>query len=311
MSDPTPHIENSKVPSGDRATPVITDLTNGGQSNSRIWHTKENDQFFEYRQINVTKKAVNLVCIYFALSAVKCPAKLQIQPLAPNLISSKKGKRQNVFSINYDTPLNHADWAVVPNSGNEQHSEYCCNQIRRRDRIYDKNVINHGKAAEVRAEKRKYCRNGQTGALVRSYRTTHTGMSEHSQRLETTTVENMWNMVRNHGSQFLPMVLNLPAEKRSAYYHMAKNRDATSGISRESLICRLTNPETYEAVEEIYIHLEQETENFLPIYLESELSYLHDRELFGDGTWSLTRNLPNRMQVYIFSIKPFYFRNFD
>ena len=58
MSDPTPHIENSKVPNGDRATPVITDLTNGGQSNSHIWHTKENDQFFEYRQRNVTKKAV-------------------------------------------------------------------------------------------------------------------------------------------------------------------------------------------------------------------------------------------------------------
>ena len=58
MSDPTPHIENTKTPSGDRATPVITDLTNGGQGNSRIWHTKENDKFFEYRQRNVTKKYI-------------------------------------------------------------------------------------------------------------------------------------------------------------------------------------------------------------------------------------------------------------
>ena len=60
--------------------------------------------------------------------------------------------------------------------------------------------------------------------------------------------------------------------------------------------------ETYEAEEEKFIHLEMETENFLPIYLESELQYLHNRELFGDGTWSLCRNLPNRMQVYIFSV---------
>ena len=83
---------------------------------------------------------------------------------------------------------------------------------------------------------------------------------------------------------------------------MAKNRDATSGISRASLVCRLTNPETYEAEKEIFNHLEKETDNFLPIYLKSELLYLHNRELFGDGTWSLCRNLPNRMQVYIFSV---------
>ena len=46
MPDPTPHVENSKVDGGDRVNPVITDITKGGQDNSRIWHTKENDQFF-------------------------------------------------------------------------------------------------------------------------------------------------------------------------------------------------------------------------------------------------------------------------
>ena len=40
MPDPTPHIENSKVDGGDRVNPVITDVTNGGMDNSRIWHTK-------------------------------------------------------------------------------------------------------------------------------------------------------------------------------------------------------------------------------------------------------------------------------
>ena len=40
MPDPTPHVENTKVASGDRATPVITDLTKGGKADSRIWHTR-------------------------------------------------------------------------------------------------------------------------------------------------------------------------------------------------------------------------------------------------------------------------------
>ena len=53
MPNSTPHIENSKVDGGDRVNPVIT---NGGMDNSRIWHTKENDIFFEYRQKNVNKK---------------------------------------------------------------------------------------------------------------------------------------------------------------------------------------------------------------------------------------------------------------
>ena len=44
MPDPTPHIENSKVDGGDRVNPVITDVTNGGMDNSRIWHTKENNK---------------------------------------------------------------------------------------------------------------------------------------------------------------------------------------------------------------------------------------------------------------------------
>ena len=110
MPDPTPHIENTKVPTGDRTTPVITYLTKGGKGECRIWHVKENDKFFEYRQKHVTKKAANLVCIAFALAHIKCPAKLRVQPLAPNLISKKKGKHQNRFSINYEAPLNYADW---------------------------------------------------------------------------------------------------------------------------------------------------------------------------------------------------------
>ena len=60
MPNSTPHIENSKVDGGDRVNPVITDITNGGMDNSRIWHTKENDKFFEYRQ----KKIIFFIICY-------------------------------------------------------------------------------------------------------------------------------------------------------------------------------------------------------------------------------------------------------
>ena len=43
MPNPTPHIENTKVDGGDRANPVITDITKGGKEDSR--HIKENNQF--------------------------------------------------------------------------------------------------------------------------------------------------------------------------------------------------------------------------------------------------------------------------
>ena len=34
MPNPTPHIENTKVDGGDRANPVITDITKGGKEDS-------------------------------------------------------------------------------------------------------------------------------------------------------------------------------------------------------------------------------------------------------------------------------------
>jgi len=56
MPNLTPHIENANVEGGDRLNPVLTDLTTGGMENSRIWHTKENGLYHEYRQRNVNKK---------------------------------------------------------------------------------------------------------------------------------------------------------------------------------------------------------------------------------------------------------------
>ena len=220
MSNPTPHIENAKVDGGDRANPVITDITKGGKENSRIWHTKENNQFFEYRQKNINKKSVHLNCIYFEKPGVKCPGKMIVKPNAPNLINSKKNKNEKKrFSLNYEAPLNIEDWSVVENSGTGEHTEYCCNQVARRDRVYDQNILHHGTPAEIRKEKAKYPRLGPFGGFNRGYRTTHTDLAKSSQRLETGTVEKQWSVDVNHGAQFLPMVVSMIAEKKSAYYH--------------------------------------------------------------------------------------------
>mgnify|MGYP000033456127 CR=1 FL=1 len=55
------------------------------------------------------------------------------------------------------------------------------------------------------------------------------------------------------------MVLNIPAEKKNTYYNMSKEGRDNTVISREFLICRLTNFETFDAEEEIFIHLDKES----------------------------------------------------
>ena len=49
-----------------------------------------------------------------------------------------------------------------------------------------------------------------------------------------------------------------------------------------------------------HIHLDKQIESFIPVYLESELHYLA-HELFGDGTWSIVRNV-EFAQYYIFCV---------
>ena len=55
----TPHIE-----SRDRLNPLLTDLTTGGKDKSRIWHTKENRLYHQYRQRNVNTKCTSCVYIF-------------------------------------------------------------------------------------------------------------------------------------------------------------------------------------------------------------------------------------------------------
>ena len=45
---PTSFIEYDPLPSGTTETPFLTHITHGQRKNSRIFHTKENNLYFEY-----------------------------------------------------------------------------------------------------------------------------------------------------------------------------------------------------------------------------------------------------------------------
>jgi len=269
------------------------------KNNARIWHTKENGQFFEYCQYTVNKNTVALGCAYHRTKYVNCPGRLMVKAKRPDLINYNKIKGRIRYFLNHDEPLNKDDWEIVEGSGTREHAAYCCNQVEKRNRIFDKNILNHGTPAEVRKEKRKYPKFGLFGGFNRGFRYTHTTTAQNSKRVEIDSTSIGWNVEQNHGARFLAMVSSITAERRSSYYNQSKNRDEVSGISAKSLIVR--NPITMRAIEEMHIHLTQKTENFIPVYLQSELHKLQNRVLFGDGTSSLCRNL-NFCQIYIFSV---------
>ena len=59
-------------------------------------------------------------------------------------------------------------------------------------------------------------------------------------------------------------------------------------------------PGFFRPVSEKWIHLDKQTPNFIPIYLESELPQLQMANLLCDGTFSVCRN-SDFQQMYIFS----------
>ena len=66
-------------------------------------------------------------------------------------------------------------------------------------------------------------------------------------------------------------------------------------------ILRTPDDITQNAVPEIFIHLSEKTENFIPCYLKSELFKLKHKDIYCDGIFSLARN-SDFSQIYIISI---------
>ena len=93
-ANPTPFFEYLPIVSGDFSTPVLTHMTHGERDGSRIFHTKENGMYFEYHAKNITKKRVDLFCIYGVLDAqMSLPFFRQTQK-SQTYHSSKKRRRK-------------------------------------------------------------------------------------------------------------------------------------------------------------------------------------------------------------------------
>ena len=61
---PTPFVEYDPLPSGTTETPFLTHITHGQRKNSRIFHTKENNLYFEYSIRHCLKTKFSVICIY-------------------------------------------------------------------------------------------------------------------------------------------------------------------------------------------------------------------------------------------------------
>ena len=72
-----------------------------------IFHIKEENNYYQYRRLNVYKTKVTLMCIYKRNKRGKCKAELTIVPKRDNLIITKfdeKNKRSRFF-LNYEESL--------------------------------------------------------------------------------------------------------------------------------------------------------------------------------------------------------------
>ena len=102
----------------------MTDYTHGATADSRIFHSKEGDLFYEYRHYGVSKNQIRGQCVY-GRSKYKCPAKRTLRPKGPNLISSKKDKKgRNRYFLNKEAPLNKDDFEFVDDPTAEDHCEF-------------------------------------------------------------------------------------------------------------------------------------------------------------------------------------------
>ena len=98
--EPSPFFEYADIPTGDRNTPVLTHITKGGKDNSRIFHTKENGLYHEYRVKNVQKKTIMVMCIYSRRGKVMCKATLILRPKKADLILTTVETAYKIGTIN-------------------------------------------------------------------------------------------------------------------------------------------------------------------------------------------------------------------
>ena len=153
---------------------------------------------------------------------------------------------------------------------------------------------------EIIEHNRKYNRFTPYGPLQKAYRHKHTRMAQLHGYHQISYVEKDWGL-DNLGVNFIPKMCVPANEKASSWSYQSKSTKGNfEGIDPVDLMILTNILGSLRPVNQTWIHLDEMTENMIPIYLESELPILQHGTLFSDGTVSVCRNSVFQ-QIYIIS----------
>jgi hypothetical protein len=135
-------MTDTTVLRGTFQTPILQNITHGQRNNSRLWHTREDNNLpFHYCLKKVRKSRGLLQCSNHRLS--NCPAKFYVKAKKPDYIyAERRPGKDTLFKFNYEKKFRVEDFEVEENSGNFEHSNFCVNQVPLEYRVYDFDNLN-------------------------------------------------------------------------------------------------------------------------------------------------------------------------
>ena len=153
-----------------------------------------------------------------------CYARIKLIPRLADYITrlikyNDAGKRIVTWTIDYDIAKDPSMWtmAVFPY---QDHSAWCKDQVLPKERIYDNSLI----GVALQNERKKYTRNHRFDHFGSLYRNEHTILALDSEHNEMKTFHTRMGLIR-HGCTITGQILKLDNEKRSSYYHVAKEKE--------------------------------------------------------------------------------------
>ena len=193
---------------GTRINPALYHITRGQRDDSFVYHTKEDRKYYQYHKLNINKKSINLQCMYARRK--KCTAQLTITANKDGLIKKGEGVQRNRFFMAKEIVLDEKsaqDWSVKLDSGKNEHSEFCTNQVplAKRPRM-EENAEENATPSEIRSHNQQWCRFGQGQPLARAFRHTQTRTAIIQKTCQIKHVENAWKMNENGGARLLEII---------------------------------------------------------------------------------------------------------
>ena len=215
------HIDQNGllITKGSRETPNFLYCTNGARNDSKIFHTEENGKYYQYHKLAVNQNDVNLRCMYHKNQRAHCCAHLKIRPKKPDLIYGQNvnGTSRYFLAENINTTdLSGDDWETVPNSGLNEHSEYCQLQLAKADQPkLDDYLRDQMTGKEIQSFNKNFSRFGPYEPLARHlrFRQTRAAIRHHEIKLKHTIKE---LNIDTLGPRFLPSLTVIQNEKKAA-----------------------------------------------------------------------------------------------